>query len=157
MNRTNAAKQARILDLLDGYSPLIGKNLDGLTKALCTVADAYPGDVVQDACLRLAGICKFPPTPADMKEACDHFNAMLHPKVMYLHNGLIEMDFGHGRIDMRGLTEKEQDRVIALGGVISGRNMALLSLDEKRAALNGLPAPDSPRIEAPSPRLRSFK
>lgn len=76
--------------------------------------------------------------------------------LVLLHNGLIDMDFGHGRIDMRGLTEKEQDRVIALGGVISGRNMALLSLDEKRASLNGLPAPDSPRIEAPSPRLRKM-
>lgn len=136
------AKRAKVLDLLDGYSSLIGKELTGLTNALCVVADRYSGDVVMEACIRLALTCKFPPTPADMSEACEAFNDMLHPKIITLYNGMIDMDFGHGRIDMQGLTEPEQDQIIRQHGLTHDkRNFALLSLAEKKAALHALPAP----------------
>lgn len=53
-----------------------------------------------------------------------------------LHNGLIEMDFGAGRIDMRGLTNAEQDQIIAAKGrAPDGRSLAYMPLVEIKAAL----------------------
>lgn len=54
-----------------------------------------------------------------------------------MHNGLIEMDFGQGRIDMRGLTNAEQDQIIANKGLApSGKSLAYLSLTEIREAIS---------------------
>jgi hypothetical protein len=144
------AKRAKILDMLDGYSNLIGKELTGLTNALCREAEPFPLDVVIAATQRLGRTCKFPPTTAEVFEACEHFNTLKNPKVVTLYNGMIDMDFGHGRIDMRGLTTTEQDQIIKLGGKTrDGRNMALLSLDEKRDALKGIEPPKTKRITTP--------
>lgn len=53
-----------------------------------------------------------------------------------LHNGLIECDWGHGRVDMRGLTTAEQDQIIAAKGrAPDGRSLAYMPLAEIRAAL----------------------
>lgn len=150
---SDKAKRIKILDLLDGYSSLIGKDLSGLTNALCAVANKYPLDVVVEAAQRLSLTCQYPPTPKDVSDACELFQGILHPKVVQLHNGLIDMDFGHGRIDMRGLSTAEQDQIIKLGGrTPDGRNIALLSLEEKRASLQA-------EIKAPNrvvPRLKRF-
>lgn len=52
------------------------------------------------------------------------------------HNGIIEMDFGQGRIDMRGLTASEQDQIIsAKGRAPDGRSLAYLPLAEIRQAI----------------------
>ncbi len=138
------AKRLKVLDTLEGYHSLIGKDLTGLTNSLVRAADPYPLDVVLEACKRLAQVCKFPPTPADMTEWCEHFYAAMHPKVVPLYNGLISMDFGHGSVDMRGLTTAEQETIRRNNGKIGAKNAALLSLEDKRAALRGLAAPDQP-------------
>lgn len=53
-----------------------------------------------------------------------------------LHTGILNMDFGAGSIDMRGLTEAEQDAVIAAKGrAPDGRSFAYLPLAEIKAAL----------------------
>lgn len=59
-----------------------------------------------------------------------------------LYNGMLDMDFGNGRVDLRGLTAAEQDVIIANGGRLNGKNAALLTLDQKRAEIaRSLPAP----------------
>ncbi len=59
-----------------------------------------------------------------------------------LYGGLLEVDFGHGRIDLRGLKIEEQDAIMRQHGKTpDGRNYALLSLDEKRAAISGIEGP----------------
>ncbi len=147
------AKRIKILDMLDGYSSLIGKDLTGLTNALCREAEPYPLDVVVEATQTLARTCQYPPTPADMFGACERYSSMLHPKVVKLYNGMISMDFGHGRIDMRGLTTAEQDAIIDAGGIIAGKNAALMSIEEKRAALKQIAAPETAkRIVKPTVR-----
>ncbi len=136
MSSETKAKRAKILDMLDGYSNLIGKELTGLTNALCREAEPYPLDVVIAATQRLGRICRFPPTTAEVFEQCEIANAALHPKVVTLYNGMIDMNFGHGRIDMRGLSTAEQDEIIRNHGMIGGKNAAFMSIEEKRAALN---------------------
>jgi hypothetical protein len=163
MSSETKAKRAKILDMLDGYSNLIGKELTGLTNALCREAEPYPLDVVIAATQRLGRICKFPPTTAEVFEQCEIANAALHPKVVQLYNGMISMDFGHGRIDMTGLTEREQDAIIKNHGMIGKKNAALMSLEEKRDGLKqaqieaqnkaaGLPSPQTTRRIDVKPR-----
>lgn len=147
------AKRLKVLDTLEGYHSLIGKDLTGLTNALVRAADPYPLDTVLEACKRMAQVCKFPPTPADMTEWCEHFNAAMHPKVVELYNGLISMDFGHGSVDMRGLTTPEQEMIRRNNGRIGGKNAALMDLETKRTALRALPAPESDKT-VPMPRLQ---
>jgi len=135
MSKESQAKRAKILDVLEGYSSLMGRDLTGLTNSLARAAEPYPLDVVIDACRRLAQVCHYPPTPADMTEQCEHFNAAMHPVVVPLYTGIINMDFGHGSIDMRGLTRQEQDKVIDAGGIIDGVNLARLPLEQKRTLI----------------------
>jgi len=53
-----------------------------------------------------------------------------------MHNGLVEMDFGQGRIDMRGLTAQEQDTIIANKGCApNGKSLAYMSLPQIKAEL----------------------
>lgn len=53
-----------------------------------------------------------------------------------LHSGLISMDFGAGRIDMRGLTVAEQDQIIAnKGRAPDGKPLSYLSTSEIRSEL----------------------
>ncbi len=68
---------------------------------------------------------------------------LLEPtKSVPLYGGLLEVDFGHGRIDLRGLKIEEQDAIMRQHGKTpDGRNYALLSLDEKRAAISGIEGP----------------
>ncbi len=54
-----------------------------------------------------------------------------------LHNGLLNVDFGRGSIDMRGLTNDEQDKIMSLGGVApNGESFAGMPLEHIKAALN---------------------
>lgn len=53
-----------------------------------------------------------------------------------MYNGLLECDWGQGRVDMRGLTEAEQDQIIAAKGCgPDGRSLAYLPLAQIREAL----------------------
>jgi hypothetical protein len=80
-----------------------------------------------------------------------------------IENGLLEMDFGHGMVDMRGLSTAEQDAIINNNGMIGGtmdrghlvgaKNAALMDLETKRDALRALPAPESDKT-VPMPKLQ---
>jgi len=124
------------------------------------VEDCRP-EAVQQACDRIAsgrapGVnSNFPPTPADVAISARLFEdiaARGEGRELRLHNGLIEMDWGRGRVDMRGLTTEEQDQIIDAGGMIGKQNAATLNLEEKRAALKGIELEN--KSEAPKPRLQ---
>lgn len=70
-----------------------------------------------------------------------------------IETGILTMDFGHGSVDMRGLTTDEQDVIIRSNGKLGGRNAAFMSLEEKLAALNQEALP-SPGAQIPIPKLR---
>lgn len=73
-----------------------------------------------------------------------------------LHNGLLAMDFDHGTVDMRGLTEAEQDIIIKANGMIDGRNAALLPRAELHAALDRKQIENKPSMpmDAVKPAIR---
>lgn len=151
------AKKAAIYSILSGYWQLADKLTDGfLAGYLRPVEDITP-EAVALACQRIAsgqaGLnTSYPPTPADIASRAALLDAGKKPQPRML-NGIVEMDFGSGRVDLRGLTDDEQDIIIRNNGKTpDGRNAAFLTLDEKLAALkpDALPAPE--RI--PVPRLR---
>jgi len=77
------------------------------------------------------------PTPAEIAEWSRQAALAAHKRSVPLYSGIIETDFGHGMIDMRGLTVDEQDMVLRYKGISpDGKNLALMSLDEKREALS---------------------
>ena len=53
-----------------------------------------------------------------------------------MRNGLVEVDFGHGRINLRGLTAEEQDRILdAKGYAPNGKSLAYMPLAEIKLAM----------------------
>ena len=142
-----AAKKAAIYTLLTGYWQMAERLSDELLNSYVAAVDECTPESVALICKRIAagqaGLnTSFPPTPADIAERAAMIDAAAKPRIP-LHNGLIEMDWGHGRVDLRGLTEAEQDKLIELRGMTpDGRNAALLTLEDKRAALRveALPA-----------------
>jgi hypothetical protein len=81
----------------------------------------------------------FPPAAAELAENArlwqEALNTRNDPGVK-LYNGLIECDWGQGRVDMRGLTEAEQDQIIANKGCgPDGKSLAYMPLEAIRAAL----------------------
>jgi hypothetical protein len=140
------AKRAAIYDLLKGYWQLAEK-LDRslLNSYLNPVEDISVGAVLR-TCQRIAsgqaGLnSSFPPTPADIAERARSYDEATADRVPQ-YNGLLDMDWGHGRVDLRGLTNDEQDAIIRNHGMIgigeNAKNAALMTLDEKIAALRDL-------------------
>lgn len=134
------AKAAAIYDLLVGYHQLTEKLTDAFLDGFVRVVDDCSPEAVRKACLRIAsgrapGVnSNFPPTPADVAISARLYQDMAAERVP-LYSGILEMDWGHGRVDMRGLTVDEQDRIIEGHGTINGRNAAMMSLEEKREAI----------------------
>lgn len=134
-----AAKAAAMYDLLSGYWQLSEKLNDALLATYERAVDKCSAEAVSLVCQRIAsgqaGLnSSFPPTPADIAERAALLDAG-NTRPVTLLNGLIEMDFGHGRVDMRGLDDVQQDAIIRGHGMIGNRNAALMSLDEKVEAL----------------------
>lgn len=140
MDQARDAKTVRIYRLLRGYWQLAEKLDEGLLESYVEACADVSVEAVSLACQRIAsgqaGLnTSFPPSPADIAERASMLDAAARPRIP-LHNGLIEMDWGHGRVDLRGLTTEEQDKLIELRGMTpDGRNAALLTLEEKRASL----------------------
>lgn len=68
-----------------------------------------------------------------------------------LHNGLLEMDWGQGMINMRGLTEAEQDKIIANKGCgPDGKSLAYMPTEAIRVALSVDAIEGAPRKVVPS-------
>jgi len=78
------------------------------------------------------------PTPAELAEWARIEALDAKRRNTPLYSGILEADFGHGRIDMRGLTVEEQDLVLRHKGMTpDGHNLAMLSLEAKKRALAG--------------------
>lgn len=152
-------RKVALYNLLKGYWQLAEKLDRGMLNTYAAAVEDVSPEAVALACKRIAsgqaGLnTSFPPTPADIGERARLLDAASKPEPRLL-NGLIDMDFGHGRVDMRGLTAPEQDAIIKLGGrTEDGRNFALMNLADKRAVLAGksLPAPPNATV----PKMRSM-
>ncbi len=155
------AHKAIVLKLFKLYRYLDGKKLDdlrALTEMYLEPVKRFSVEAVARAfeSIRDGGVEEakdwLPQVPRWVAEV-RRFDRPVNP-VIELHNGLIEMYFGDRRVDMRGLTTEEQDTIIRnhgmIGGkmvdgkLVGGKNAALLSLEDKRAVLRGLAAPDQP-------------
>lgn len=116
-------------------------NINAFVEATKGVSlDALTRSVEQFATGKVDRNNAFPPSSAELAENAREWQRAIDKRSgqdgAELHNGLIEMDFGQGRIDMRGLTNAEQDQIIANKGCApSGRSLAYLSLPEIKAAL----------------------
>jgi hypothetical protein len=138
-SKDKAAKKAAIYSLLIGYWQMAERLSDELLSGYVNAVEECSADAVARVCKRIAsgqaGLnSSFPPTPADIAERAAAIDEAVSERVP-LHNGLIEMDWGHGRVDLRGLTTEEQDVLIRGHGMVGGKNAALLDLDEKRASI----------------------
>jgi hypothetical protein len=126
--------------VLQGYWQLADKLTDGLLLGYLRPVEDHSVEAVKLVCQRIeagqAGLnTSFPPTPADIAERVAAFEDAVKERPP-LYNGLLSADFGHGLVDLRGLTNEEQDRISGLHGILpDGRNIAFLSLEEKRAVL----------------------
>jgi hypothetical protein len=139
--RTRAAKEALIFGLLSGYLQIADKLTENVLASYVDACAEVSVEALRMTCQRIqrgrAGLnTSYAPTPADIASRAATIDEMLKP-LPKLHSGLLDMDWGRGRVDMRGLTVDEQDEIIRLGGLTAdGRNFALMTLDQKREALN---------------------
>lgn len=154
------AKEALILKLLDGYSDQ--KVTAGFIDALCRTADPFPVDVVAATCDRIASgespniNRRFLFNQAEFAHELRTLSVAMHPpKRVPIYSGILDVNFGYGRVDLRGLNRAEQERIFASGGKTrDGRNMAFLTLEEKKhEVLLLLPAPkEAPGALPPPPK-----
>jgi len=140
-----AARKIQITKLLRGWLSMVGNidmgTIDAFVDATRDVTlDAVTKAVEQFASGRVERNNSFPPAAAEFAANAREWQAAIDKRAGQdgpeMHNGLIEMDFGAGRIDMRGLTNAEQDQIIANKGCApNGRSLAYMSLPEIKAAL----------------------
>lgn len=137
------AKEAKILDLFDSY-PSASPSRETLQAYLAAVSGMSLEAVARSVKQFTSGLVERP--NRDFAPSAESFAANVREwqraidqrngDGIELHNGLIEIDFGAGRIDMRGLTTAEQDQIIAAKGrAPDGRSLAYMPLVEIRAAL----------------------
>ncbi len=163
------AKKAAILSMMHGFPSSQGHITEGTLGAYMLAVSDASAEAVKRSCGQfLAGKVPdrnngFLPTAAELSANARAWDAAIAQVTADqelaklnkpIENGLIQMDFGHGMVDMRGLTTAEQDAIINANGMIGGKmvdgklvggkNAALLSLEDKRAVLRGLAAPDQP-------------
>lgn len=138
--KVKAAKEALIYGVLQGYWQIAEKLTEEFLATYVNACEDCSVESLRIVCNRIAsgraGLnSSFPPTPADIAGRAAMLDDTRKPSIP-LHSGILQMDWGHGTVDMRGLTVEEQDEVIRLHGrAPDGRNLALMTLDEKRAAL----------------------
>jgi hypothetical protein len=159
-SKDKAAKKAAIYSVLAGYWQLADKLTDALLGSYLGPVEDVSVEAVVRTCQRIAGGAaglntSFPPSPADIAGRARSYDEATADRVP-LYNGLVEMDWGHGRVDLRGLTNDQQDAIIRNHGMIgigeNAKNAALMTLDEKIAALRDLkqlppPKPMAPAVE----------
>jgi hypothetical protein len=142
-SETELAKEAKILDLFDSY-PSASPSRENLQQYLAAVEGLSLEAVTRSVQQFRAGLVERP--NRDFAPSAETFahNAREWQRAIdvrndtgpELHNGLVECDWGHGRVDMRGLTNAEQDQIIAAKGrAPDGRSLAYMPLVEIRAAL----------------------
>lgn len=138
------AKEAMILDLFDGW--MNAKPTADNLRAYLAEVEEWSVEAVMRSVRQFRGgkveghNMDFVPSAGKLSHNAGQWQAAINKRgevMSELHNGLIEMDFGQGRIDMRGLTNAEQDQIIANKGLApSGKSLAYLSLTEIREAIS---------------------
>lgn len=137
------AKEAKILDLFDSY-PSASPSRETLQAYLAAVNGMSLEAVARSVQQFRSGLVErpnrdFAPSGEAFAANVREWQKAIDRRAggdIELHNGLIEMDWGQGRIDMRGLTEAEQDQIIANKGCApDGRSLAYMPLAEIKAAL----------------------
>lgn len=140
---SNLAKEALILDLFDGY--LSAKpSAENLARYLAAVADLSVEAVARSVKQFNDGLVErdnrdFAPSAETFSHNARRWQKAIDtrddtgPK---LYNGLLNMDFGRGLVDMRGLKREEQDRIIDLNGVApDGRSFSGMAIESIKTAL----------------------
>lgn len=143
-SETELAKEAKILDMFDGYpsaSPsrenvqaylasVASLSLEAVTRSVQQFRD---GKVERENRAFAPSADEFSHNAREWQRAIDTLAGSNDPE---MHNGLIECDWGHGRVDLRGLTNAEQDQIIAAKGrAPDGRSLAYMPLEEIKEAL----------------------
>ena len=137
------AKELMILDLFDGWLNA-RPSADNVRAYLAELEpfdlDAVRRSVKQFRSGRVEGHnMDFPPSAPQLTANVREWQKALDARNdtgPEMHNGLIECDWGHGRVDLRGLTTAEQDQIIAAKGrAPDGRSLAYMPLADIRAAL----------------------
>jgi hypothetical protein len=137
------AKEAKILDLFDSY-PSASPTAETVRAYVQAVAGLSAEAVARSVTQFTSGLVERP--NRDFAPSAEAFAANVRDWQraidsrdgggVTLHTGILNMDFGAGSIDMRGLTEAEQDAVIAAKGrAPDGRSLAYMPLAEIKAAL----------------------
>jgi hypothetical protein len=138
------AKEALVLDLFDSW-PTASPSAENV-RAYVQAVDAFSLEAVRRSVGQFQrGLVErnnaFVPAAPELAENCRQWEGALRTRAdslagPVLHNGLLEVDYGAGKINLRGLTNAEQDLIMSLGGKApDGRSMAGLSLDQIRQAL----------------------
>lgn len=133
------AKEAKILDLFDGWpnaTPTADNvrayvaSLDGISlEAVSRSVDQFRAGLVDRNNAFVPAAAELAENAREWQKAIDSRN----DRGIVLHNGLLNIDYGRGKIDLRGLTAAEQDAVMDMKGVTSdGRSMSGMSLEEIR-------------------------
>lgn len=139
-----AARKIQITKLLRGWLSMVGNidmgTIDAFVDATKDVSlEAVTKAVEQFASGRVERNNSFPPAAAEFAANAREWQAAITKRVGQdgpeMHNGLIEIDYGSGRIDMRGLTNAEQDLIMAGKGIVNGKNLAYMPLAEIRSVI----------------------
>lgn len=158
MVKDKTAREAVILGLFDGFpssqTNITEGNLGAYVEATASVSlEALQRSMQQFVSGKVERNNAFVPSAPEFAENARAWEGALAKRAsqsVELHTGLLNMDWGRGSIDMRGLTEAEQDAVIATKGVTAdGRSMSGLPIEAIREALGGVQIEQSKRVVAP--------
>lgn len=135
------AKEALVLDLFDNW-PTASPSADNV-RAYVDAVEALSVEAVMRSVKQFgSGLVDrnnsfVPPAPefaANARQWQTALEGRDRPQEP-LHNGLLECDWGQGRVDLRGLTAAEQDIVMVGKGVVNGRNLAYMPTTEIKAII----------------------
>lgn len=130
--------------MLDCFPSL--RPTDGFIDALVSAAEPHNLRAVVEACARFSRgqvtghNNAWPPSAPEFAQHVAFLDGIYKTTddSRPLLNGLVEIDFGHGRINMRGLSAEEQEQIIRHKGIApDGRNMALMTIGELLDTLAG--------------------
>lgn len=162
MEASDKREATKLLKELFSAFPSMAASIESAQVYLSVVAE-YRVDALKNAVQRfIRGEVaehngRFVPSTAELSRVVRDIDWQLRENELFkLYGPSTWVDFGHGRIELRGLSDKEKDRVIDLHGLTAdGRNLAFLSIEDKRAALDptAIPAPN----RVPVPKLQRMK
>lgn len=150
MDTQTRAKKAAILKLMHGYPSSQSKITEEVVDAYLDAVEQFSPEAVLRACQRFAQgdvpgqSLDFLPPAASVAAQSRMYDQIVgrdsaeRQMDRIMHTGIVVMDFGHGNVNMVGLTQDEQDKLVKLKGILQdGRNAAWLTLSEKRDGLSG--------------------